>query len=127
MKPGKLLLQLSRNFVQKGYQELKADLKATGWLRACGGIFFIVWIFGGLLSLVYFAFYFDNDGSFPCQPDGTFSITDTYSPWTLFNLFQVTIGFGTLTFNQAKVIDVTWDVVRFRFRTLLCTSALIKF
>jgi hypothetical protein len=47
-----------------------------------------------------------------CQPDGQFSLdSNDYDYWDVSGFFQVTLGFGDLTFTQAKVIDVVWDVV----------------
>ncbi|KAL2284946.1 hypothetical protein FJTKL_08497 [Diaporthe vaccinii] len=45
-----------------------------------------------------------------CLPDGTFSIYEIYDPWDIYGFFQITSGFGELTFTQAKVVDVVWDV-----------------
>jgi hypothetical protein len=47
-----------------------------------------------------------------CYPDGTFTLfPDKYNYWDVSRFFQITIAFGQLTFAQAKVIDVAWDVV----------------
>jgi hypothetical protein len=48
----------------------------------------------------------------PCQPDGKFYTNpDDFNYWHSSDLFQITLGFGKLTFTSAKVIDVVWDVV----------------
>ncbi|KUI64331.1 hypothetical protein VM1G_11137 [Cytospora mali] len=44
-----------------------------------------------------------------CAPDGSFSF-EPQSPWKLAWAFQIVLGFGSLTFTQAKVIDVVWDI-----------------
>lgn len=42
-----------------------------------------------------------------CQPDGSPSLEPyNYKPWDASGFLQVTLGVGTLTFTQAKVIDV---------------------
>lgn len=47
-----------------------------------------------------------------CLPDGRFS-TDpsTYDPWSRPGFFEITLGHGELSYTQAKVIDIAWDVV----------------
>ncbi|KAK4225069.1 hypothetical protein QBC38DRAFT_501674 [Podospora fimiseda] len=48
----------------------------------------------------------------PCKPDGSFSpFVDNYDAWSSAGFFEVTLGMGRLTFSQAKVIDIVWDVV----------------
>ncbi len=47
-----------------------------------------------------------------CLPDDSFSLRPKeYSYWSNSGFFQITLGFGTLTFTQAKAIDVIWDIV----------------
>ena len=46
-----------------------------------------------------------------CPPDGVFNIYDAYNPWALSGFFQITLGFGDLSFSSAKAIDVLWDFV----------------
>lgn len=47
-----------------------------------------------------------------CQPDGKFSaFSDTYNWWSGAGFFQITLAFGKLSFAQAKVVDVIWDMV----------------
>lgn len=47
-----------------------------------------------------------------CAPGGDFDYTaDTYNPWDVGHLFQITLGFGKFSFAQAKAIDVAWDIV----------------
>ncbi|KAK3389927.1 hypothetical protein B0H63DRAFT_446085 [Podospora didyma] len=47
-----------------------------------------------------------------CRPDGSFSpFGDDYRWWSKDGFFQITIGFGTLTFTEAKAIDVAWDII----------------
>ncbi|KAJ3573853.1 hypothetical protein NPX13_g4552 [Xylaria arbuscula] len=46
----------------------------------------------------------------PCDVSGTFNRPGTSSTLTaLAGFFQINIGFGNLTFTQAKVIDTLWD------------------
>ncbi|KAK4201214.1 hypothetical protein QBC40DRAFT_172222 [Triangularia verruculosa] len=47
-----------------------------------------------------------------CQPDDTFSPVSTgYNWWSQAGFFQITYGGGSLTFTQAKVIDITWNLL----------------
>ena len=47
-----------------------------------------------------------------CQPDDSLSpYVNSYSAWDSSGFFQITLAFGSLTFTQAKVIDICWDVV----------------
>ena len=46
-----------------------------------------------------------------CVPGGDFSLFLEYNPFAARRAFQITLGFGHLTFAQAKVIDIVWDVV----------------
>jgi hypothetical protein len=46
-----------------------------------------------------------------CQLDGSFSLYHDVGYWEISGFFQITLPFGSLTFTQAKVIDIVWDVV----------------
>jgi hypothetical protein len=48
-----------------------------------------------------------------CRPDGTFTpFTESYyTSWSPAGFFQITMGFGELSFTQAKVVDIAWDLV----------------
>jgi hypothetical protein len=47
-----------------------------------------------------------------CQPGGKFSpYSSAYSPWVSGDIFEITLGFGAMSFTQAKVIDIGWDLV----------------
>jgi hypothetical protein len=34
-----------------------------------------------------------------------------YNPWAISGALEITIAFGNLSFADAKLIDVIWDVV----------------
>lgn len=60
-----------------------------------------------------------------CLPDGSFNIySDSYSPWAAEGTFQITMAYGAVSFDQAKVIDVIWDVVSLRLWTTLFSGLL---
>ncbi|KAK3985250.1 hypothetical protein QBC44DRAFT_251050, partial [Cladorrhinum sp. PSN332] len=47
-----------------------------------------------------------------CKPDGSFSpYVDDYSLWSGAGFFSIEICMGKLSFSQAKVIDIFWDMV----------------
>ncbi|KZM27916.1 uncharacterized protein EKO05_0010306 [Ascochyta rabiei] len=46
-----------------------------------------------------------------CLPDDSFNLQPgSYQYWSNSGFFQITLGFGRLTFTQAKAIDVIWDM-----------------
>jgi hypothetical protein len=46
-----------------------------------------------------------------CRPDGNFRYYGHYDPWAPPGILQITISFGPMSFSNAKLIDVIWDVV----------------
>jgi hypothetical protein len=47
-----------------------------------------------------------------CEPDGTFNTgLESVSIWSPSKAFQITLGFGSISFSTAKFIDIIWDVV----------------
>ncbi|KAK4220626.1 hypothetical protein QBC38DRAFT_176088 [Podospora fimiseda] len=67
-----------------------------------------------IFSLVTFLIIW---GCFPgpsaaCRPDNTFSpFADSYNWWSPNGFFEVTLKGGSLTFGQAKLVDVSWDLI----------------
>ncbi|KAF2434612.1 hypothetical protein EJ08DRAFT_627574 [Tothia fuscella] len=46
------------------------------------------------------------------MPDGSFSLNPaSYNPWKPSGFFQITMGFGELSFGMAKFIDIAFDIV----------------
>lgn len=44
--------------------------------------------------------------------DNTFSpFVDRLNWWSADGIFEITIGFGSMSFAQAKIVDIIWDVV----------------
>ncbi|KAK3378805.1 hypothetical protein B0T24DRAFT_522841 [Lasiosphaeria ovina] len=98
-----------------GSREAWRDLRAFKLHRA-GWLLFFLWIclLVGLLALL------SPLGSLnkfalapiaPCQLDGTFDIDpNSYNWWSPSQVFQIALGSGSLTFGQAKVVDVVWDI-----------------
>jgi hypothetical protein len=103
--------------VQLAYVKLWNDLRVIHHQRRYLWIFLLIWFSGLFLSILTLfvstlpatANGYNSGG---CQPDNTFSFNpDSFSYWTDAGFFDITLGFGTFSFTQAKVIDVCFDVV----------------
>src|SRR5271156_4443104 len=47
-----------------------------------------------------------------CEPNGNFNTgLEPVSVWSPSAAFQITLGFGSMSFSTAKFIDIMWDVV----------------
>jgi len=47
-----------------------------------------------------------------CEPNGNFNTgLESVSIWSPSAAFQITLGFGSMSFSTAKFIDIIWDVV----------------
>jgi hypothetical protein len=66
-----------------------------------------------ILALLFISISPKPFTAFPgsCYPDGNFRFLQDYNPWATSGLFQITMGFGLMSFSNAKLIDVIWDVV----------------
>ncbi|KAH7087845.1 hypothetical protein FB567DRAFT_592502 [Paraphoma chrysanthemicola] len=117
-KPSK---QRSRcaSFWKDGHRQARADIRKR-WRT--GGLQFlaVAWLTGVVLSLallVRLATTTDlssltSDRFVACQPNGLPDIyPDRYRYWAGSGFFQITLGWGKLSFTQAKVIDVAWDII----------------
>lgn len=102
------------SFFRRPWQDALGDIRRVGWAPAGLWLLFFCWFASLLTTLILVSVsrsgYYSDSGS-ACLPDGSFSIFRSYDPWDIYGFFQITIGFGELTFTQAKVIDVIWDVV----------------
>ena len=50
-----------------------------------------------------------------CVGENTFSpFMDHVNWWSADGIFEITIGFGSMSFAQAKVVDIVWDLVGFK-------------
>jgi hypothetical protein len=82
-------------------------------------------MFGALEGNGYYWFWVIGDKGAACMPDGTFSIDPTSFPWfSSAGLFQITMGFGNLSFTQVKAIDIVWDIVSYCFVLILSSRTL---
>jgi len=95
---------------------VKADLRAR-WHKGVIWILIFFWIY--LLFLVLMPFLPVSavsymQGTPPCRPNDGFEFNSEqtlYNPFVMQDFFKITIGFGTLSFTQAKAIDLVWDLV----------------
>lgn len=87
----------------------------TRWRR---GLFwtFCFFVFVGLVLVLAIVLKLSENatlsGMTACRPDGQFSLEPyNYKYWDSSGFFQITLAFGNLSFTQAKVADVAWDIV----------------
>jgi hypothetical protein len=96
------------------FHDLKRDIKSTQWLRGLGWYTGVIWTFAliaGLIAICVLPRFGNNDNA--CPPDRVFRHhPEKYSVWSSTAFFQITLGGGKLSFAQAKVIDVVWDIIR---------------
>jgi hypothetical protein len=96
------------------FRELKQDLKSTRWLRGLGWSVGVIWFLGLLIGAIILSIVQSfSTSDTACPPDGTFRFNpETYSTWSSTGFFQITWAGGHLSFAQAKVVDIVWDIVR---------------
>lgn len=107
-----------KTFWLESHRQARADFHAR-WSRGCLGVLAFLWFMcltAGFIVLCLFATSSTvSDDSSACLPDDSFSLApEEYRYWSRSGFFQITLGFGTLDFTQAKAIDVIWDVVSTR-------------
>lgn len=114
--------KIKKNSLSKFFKVLKRsygsfidDLQATKWVRGLGWFIGVIWLLSliaslSLISLISNIRYFSTTNT--CQPDKSFRLhPETFSYWSSTGYFQITLGWGHLTFTQAKAIDIVWDIV----------------
>jgi hypothetical protein len=107
--------------LKTAFQELRDDFRSTRWVRRFGWFSFFVFWCGGLIAAItsiplspsYNFIWWPSENTIsPCLPNGSFSMEPyLYNPWAISGAFEITLAFGNLTFANAKLIDVIWDVV----------------
>jgi len=118
------------------WSDVHRDLHDKGWLQLMAWLGISIWIFvlfallvilllGSTPALLQKAPYLSGTHLLSiggrtteaCLPDGSFDIAfmklsaARYNWWKSSGFFQITLGFGVLSFTQAKVLDVAWDIV----------------
>lgn len=101
-------------------KEIRHDLKSTRWRHSAATYFtwllFGLWLALLLLLSICVPLYTVGRGSFSagvwsyCGPNGSFSLLPT-NPWNIEWTFQIITGWGPLSFTEAKIIDLAWDIV----------------
>lgn len=101
--------------------EIRHDLKSTRWRHIAASYFtwlgFSIWALGLVVLCFVFPLAIVQTMSLEnseywnyCAPDGSFSLEPT-NPWNPDWTFQIVLAFGSLSFSQAKVVDIVWDIV----------------
>jgi succinate dehydrogenase hydrophobic anchor subunit len=103
-------------FWKISHAQARQDLKRRGWKGAfwtlCYLLYFgLIYTFSALATLSSPGSIITNNLT-ACAPDGSlYTNPAEFSFWRASGVFQVTLGSGHMTFAQAKVVDVVWDVV----------------
>ncbi|KAJ9131816.1 hypothetical protein NKR23_g11557 [Pleurostoma richardsiae] len=94
-----------------------SDLKSAGWRGVGVRLLVPIWIPFLLGMIIFLAAdvkgILEKSGyeDAACQPDGSLvPISGSYNLWSASGFFQITLGFGSLSFTAAKVIDIMWDI-----------------
>ena len=110
------------------WDKLRIDLRNAGWLRVLAWFGFCIWTLGlttglTLLTLLTRGARMRGMSDFAdtaCMPDGSFDAAsstrhgyNTYNYWKSSGFFQITLGFGVMSFTEAKILDISWDIVSF--------------
>lgn len=106
---------------EQTWRELVDDLRESFWWLWANWPLFGAWfLFLGCTGcivwlLVMISVIASSSSGSACMPDGSFSLyTGNYSIWSSSGFFQITVGFGPLSFAQAKAIDICFDMVSTR-------------
>lgn len=120
LKPEKAYSYLGKLWAETRNQ-VRHDLKSTRWRHTAASFFtwlgFSIWALGLIILCIIFPLVIAHEISLEsseywnyCAPDGSFSLEPT-NPWSPDWTFQIVLAFGSLSFTQAKVVDIVWDVV----------------
>lgn len=99
-------------YIKKSHLEAFYDL-GKRWRFGVTWSLILLWQLALLASLIYVCRVSSkNFDETACRSDGTFTVDSAkYDYWALNGFFQVTIGFGKMSFAQAKAVDFAWDIV----------------
>jgi hypothetical protein len=93
------------------FRELWLDLRALRWIRILRWLGALVWLTGIALGIAGACIHAKDVDGF-CMPDGSFSNNPSgYNIWKTSGFFQITLGFGQMSFAIAKFIDIAFDIV----------------
>lgn len=113
-----------RRYCAEAYWQTRRDVQ-TRWRRGVFWALIFIWTEGLCAILSTLSGRRVNNHNFnktACRSDGTFAPDPwTYNLWSTSRFFQVSLGFGAMSFSQAKTVDVIWDIVGSPYKhTLLC-------
>jgi hypothetical protein len=116
---------------KRAFQQAWQAPKAKEWRKDAPVLLVIIWI-SSLLTLIIFLALIPRgvlgiNEQDPCQPDGEFSlVANSFDWWAYGSFFEITMRIGRFSFTTAKVIDVTWDLVRSRISTHTLSYGIAK-
>ena len=104
------------NIVKKSFGDARGDLRRISkqsWILGVLSFFgFAALLLALILPSVLNPVYGDGGYGTACILDGDFSLFPSVdSFWSVTGFFNISLSFGKLTFGQAKIIDIIWDLV----------------
>ncbi|KAE9978793.1 hypothetical protein EG328_001249 [Venturia inaequalis] len=106
-----ILWRFITNEWKTSFRELWTDLRTVRWTRTLFWFGVTAWIAGIAVSIALACIHANDVEDF-CMPDGSFSTGPLgYNIWQASGFFQITLGFGHMSFALAKFIDIAFDVV----------------
>lgn len=109
----------SATFWRESHRQALADIRDR-WCVAGSRFLILTWLLGLCVSLVILTKLSSPSrvGDLPierfaaCAPDGKFYVyPERYRFWSAPSFFDITLAHGNVTFTQAKVVDLAWDIV----------------
>jgi len=99
----------------ESHREAAKDFRAR-WRRCGLWLLAGIWLTGLLTSLSQLSFSrITLHGLSACLPDGKFGLEPlNYRYISSSGFFEITLGFGSMSFTKVKAIDIVRDIVGFR-------------
>lgn len=102
-----------RKAVADAGRQAWSDLRSIRWARF--GLWTLYWSFLVAIPTAIMAVSFTRGGGFyntRCLPRDSFSpLPERYNFWDISGFFDIALAFGPLSFTNAKIIDVSWQLV----------------
>ncbi|KAI2463291.1 hypothetical protein F4781DRAFT_440783 [Annulohypoxylon bovei var. microspora] len=102
------------------YQKVQSYIQSIEWSRWMRMGYWVVSVLWTITILGFFAFLglygalsyrFESIDS-ACRSDDSFNpVISEYNAWAISGFFKINLSFGNLTFTEAKVIDILWDII----------------
>lgn len=118
------MVNIKNNATHSGWNQLKLfffqakrevciDLRSARWKRGLCWMCFAIWVLALTLYLtVFHPISPQLDIFYPKCTGEAFSV-EVQDLWAISDFFEITLAFGPLSFTEAKVIDVVWDIVSY--------------